>query len=125
MMYSNIGLSYHETVPLMIDLQALEHQGLGSSDGSVLVTGATGGVGSVAILLLAHLGYHVSHLHTHSENLVLWIRLYYRWIRIHHLNRIQNFSSSSFLKTKKNSFNFLCLFFFFPFLVRLRRFKFK
>lgn len=33
--------------------------GLQTSDGDVLVTGATGGVGSVAVKLLSQLGYHV------------------------------------------------------------------
>lgn len=38
---------------------ALEHGGLTPERGDVLVTGANGGVGSVAILLLAKLGYRV------------------------------------------------------------------
>jgi len=43
----------------MLCLQALERHGLKPSDGEVLVTGAAGGVGSVAIALLADLGYTV------------------------------------------------------------------
>ncbi|MFT0211025.1 YhdH/YhfP family quinone oxidoreductase [Pseudomonas sp. F1_0610] len=37
----------------------LEHAGLNPEDGAVLVTGATGGVGSIAVALLAKLGYQV------------------------------------------------------------------
>lgn len=39
-------------------VEALEHQGVG--DGSVLVTGASGGVGSLAVALLAKAGYVVT-----------------------------------------------------------------
>ena len=39
---------------------ALEEQGLKPEQGEVLVTGAAGGVGSIAILLLAKLGYKVA-----------------------------------------------------------------
>jgi putative YhdH/YhfP family quinone oxidoreductase len=38
---------------------ALEKHGVGPDDGPVLVTGATGGVGSTAVNLLAQLGYEV------------------------------------------------------------------
>jgi acrylyl-CoA reductase (NADPH) len=38
----------------------LEHAGMTPASGPVLVTGATGGVGSVAIMLLARLGYEVA-----------------------------------------------------------------
>jgi acrylyl-CoA reductase (NADPH) len=41
----------------MLCVLALERQGLQPGDGEVLVTGATGGVGSVAIALLSRLGY--------------------------------------------------------------------
>jgi acrylyl-CoA reductase (NADPH) len=41
-------------------LLALERGGLLSSSGEVLVTGATGGVGSIALLLLAARGYRVT-----------------------------------------------------------------
>ncbi|MCP5270261.1 MAG: oxidoreductase [Burkholderiaceae bacterium] len=43
----------------MLCVMALERHGLQPGDGEVLVTGATGGVGSVAIALLAKLGYTV------------------------------------------------------------------
>jgi acrylyl-CoA reductase (NADPH) len=43
----------------MLCLQALERHGLEPGDGEVLVTGASGGVGSVAVALLARLGYRV------------------------------------------------------------------
>jgi putative YhdH/YhfP family quinone oxidoreductase len=44
----------------MLALLALEQNGLRPGTGEVLVTGATGGVGSVAILLLAAGGYQVA-----------------------------------------------------------------
>ena len=43
----------------MLCVLALEKQGVQPGDGEVLVTGATGGVGSVAIALLSKLGYTV------------------------------------------------------------------
>lgn len=43
----------------MLSVLALEQQGVQPEDGDVLVTGATGGVGSVAVAILAHLGYRV------------------------------------------------------------------
>ena len=43
----------------MLCVMALEERGVRPTDGEVLVTGATGGVGSVAIALLAKLGYTV------------------------------------------------------------------
>lgn len=43
----------------MLCVLALERHGLRPGDGEVLVTGATGGVGSVAIALLAKLGHKV------------------------------------------------------------------
>ncbi|MFN9279592.1 MAG: MDR family oxidoreductase [Betaproteobacteria bacterium] len=43
----------------MLCVMALERHGLKPGDGEVLVTGATGGVGSVAVLLLSRLGYRV------------------------------------------------------------------
>ena len=60
------GLSLHESMVLgtagftaALALHKLEHAGLTPAAGPVLVTGATGGVGSVAVRLLAHLGYEV------------------------------------------------------------------
>lgn len=43
----------------MLSVLALEKHGLQPSDGPVIVTGAAGGVGSVAIALLAKAGWHV------------------------------------------------------------------
>ena len=43
----------------MLCVMALEERGVKPADGEVLVTGATGGVGSVAIALLGKLGYTV------------------------------------------------------------------
>ena len=44
----------------MLCLQVMEQLGLQPSKGPVLVTGATGGVGSTAVLLLSQLGYQVT-----------------------------------------------------------------
>ncbi|UCJ15363.1 YhdH/YhfP family quinone oxidoreductase [Pseudomonas sp. MM211] len=46
------------TAALCVD--KLERAGLSPDDGSVLVTGATGGVGSIAVMLLSKLGYQVT-----------------------------------------------------------------
>lgn len=43
----------------MLSVLALEKYGLAPKDGAMIVTGAAGGVGSVAISLLSKLGYHV------------------------------------------------------------------
>lgn len=43
----------------MLSVMALERQGITPDQGEVLVTGASGGVGSYAITLLARLGYRV------------------------------------------------------------------
>jgi acrylyl-CoA reductase (NADPH) len=43
----------------MLAVLALERAGLNPASGPILVTGAAGGVGSVAIAVLAKLGYHV------------------------------------------------------------------
>src|SRR5690606_29255537 len=43
----------------MLCVMMLERQGVAPADGEVLVTGAAGGVGSVAIALLARLGFRV------------------------------------------------------------------
>ena len=42
-----------------LSVLALERHGLAPKDGPVVVTGAAGGVGSIAIALLSHLGWHV------------------------------------------------------------------
>lgn len=44
----------------MLAVMALEDHGLAPGAGEVLVTGAAGGVGSVAVAVLAHLGYPVA-----------------------------------------------------------------
>lgn len=44
----------------MLAVMALEDHGLSPDKGPVLVTGASGGVGSVATAILAHLGYEVA-----------------------------------------------------------------
>lgn len=46
----------------MLCVQALEDNGVTPESGEILVTGATGGVGSVAVMLLSKLGYTVSAL---------------------------------------------------------------
>ncbi|QTR45566.1 oxidoreductase [Thiothrix litoralis] len=43
----------------MLCVMALEESGVKPDSGKVLVTGAAGGVGSVSVLLLSQLGYHV------------------------------------------------------------------
>lgn len=43
----------------MLCVRALENNGVGPDAGEVLVTGASGGVGSIAVAVLARLGYHV------------------------------------------------------------------
>ena len=43
----------------MLCIMALAERGVGAKSGDILVTGATGGVGSVAIAILAHRGYRV------------------------------------------------------------------
>jgi acrylyl-CoA reductase (NADPH) len=43
----------------MLAVLALEKRGLSPSDGPIIVTGAAGGVGSVASAVLSKLGYHV------------------------------------------------------------------
>ncbi len=43
----------------MLCVMALEHEGIGKDRGEILVTGATGGVGSIAVAILAGRGYRV------------------------------------------------------------------
>jgi acrylyl-CoA reductase (NADPH) len=43
----------------MLSVLALEHNGVKPGDGEILVTGANGGVGSVAVAVLGKLGYRV------------------------------------------------------------------
>lgn len=44
----------------MLSVMALEKHGLTAQDGTILVTGAAGGVGSIAVLLLSRLGFKVA-----------------------------------------------------------------
>lgn len=60
------GLSLEETMILGTagftaaqGVHALIHNGITAEDGEIVVTGASGGVGSVAVMLLAKLGYKV------------------------------------------------------------------
>jgi acrylyl-CoA reductase (NADPH) len=60
------GMSLQQTMALgtagytsMLCVQGLQDQGVKPEDGPILVTGAAGGVGSVAVSLLATLGYEV------------------------------------------------------------------
>ncbi|NKB97774.1 MAG: acryloyl-CoA reductase [Pseudomonadales bacterium] len=61
------GLTLHESMILGTAgftaaecIDKLETQGMTTASGPVLVTGATGGVGSVAVKVLSHLGYEVA-----------------------------------------------------------------
>ncbi|MFZ1246026.1 MAG: acryloyl-CoA reductase, partial [Azonexus sp.] len=51
----------------MLCVMALERQGVKPADGEIVVTGAAGGVGSVAIAVLAKLGYTVVAVSGRSE----------------------------------------------------------
>ncbi|HEX3868814.1 MAG TPA: YhdH/YhfP family quinone oxidoreductase [Pirellulales bacterium] len=53
MIYGTAGL----TAALCV--AAIERQGISPASGDVLVTGASGGVGSIAVAILAHIGYKV------------------------------------------------------------------
>jgi acrylyl-CoA reductase (NADPH) len=60
------GLTGHDAMAIgtagytaMLCIMALERQGVTPASGPVLVTGAAGGVGTVAIAILAKLGFHV------------------------------------------------------------------
>jgi acrylyl-CoA reductase (NADPH) len=61
------GLSLRQSMAIgtagftaMLALMALQERGLRPDDGPVLVTGAAGGVGSIATVLLARAGFHVT-----------------------------------------------------------------
>jgi acrylyl-CoA reductase (NADPH) len=56
-----------------IAIVRMEHEGLKPSSGPVLVNGATGGVGSIALSALSRLGYHVVAL-TGKESEAEWLR---------------------------------------------------
>ncbi len=51
----------------MLCIQALEERGVKADDGEILVTGATGGVGSFAVYLLAKAGYKVAAMSGKSD----------------------------------------------------------
>lgn len=60
------GLSPHDAMALgtagftaALAVLRMEHDGLAPNKGPVIVSGATGGVGSIAVEILAKLGYHV------------------------------------------------------------------
>ncbi|WP_039912849.1 acrylyl-CoA reductase (NADPH) [Cellvibrio mixtus] len=44
----------------MLCVMALQQHGVKPNDGKILVTGANGGVGNIAIIILSHLGYQVT-----------------------------------------------------------------
>ncbi|AHE97445.1 MDR family oxidoreductase [Thioalkalivibrio paradoxus] len=52
----------------MLAVQALEEHGLEPGDGEVLVTGASGGLGGIAVALLARLGHTVAAVTGRPEN---------------------------------------------------------
>lgn len=56
-----------------IAVHRMEHNGLRPNKGPVIVNGATGGVGSIAIAMLAKLGYHVVAL-TGKESESDWLK---------------------------------------------------
>src|SRR3954465_10391295 len=56
-----------------IAVHRMEHNGLKPAKGPVVVNGATGGVGSVAVAMLAKLGYHVVAL-TGKESEADWLK---------------------------------------------------
>jgi acrylyl-CoA reductase (NADPH) len=56
-----------------IAVTRMEHNGLAPAKGPVIVNGATGGVGSIAIAMFAKLGYHVVAL-TGKESEAAWLK---------------------------------------------------
>lgn len=56
----------------MLCVDALLSHGVKPEDGSILVTGASGGVGSIAAMILASLGYHVT-ASTGREEASAWL----------------------------------------------------
>lgn len=69
------GLSLRQTMEIgtggftaMLCVMALQDQGLEPDDAEVLVTGASGGVGSFAVAILSSLGYKVAAVTGRSEN---------------------------------------------------------
>ena len=69
------GLTTHDAMAIgtagltaMLAIMALEGHGLRPDQGEVLVTGASGGVGSMAVALLANMGYRVAAVTGRPEN---------------------------------------------------------
>lgn len=58
----------------MLCVQALQQAGIKPEDGEVLVTGASGGVGSVAVTLLAKLGFKVVASTGRLEQNAAWLK---------------------------------------------------
>ena len=56
-------------ITAMFALMALEGRELTPSQGEILITGASGGVGSIAVNLLSNLGYEVAAVTGRSENI--------------------------------------------------------
>ena len=54
-------------------VQSLKHHGVMPDEGPVVVTGATGGVGSIAVTLLGHLGYQVTAI-SGKQDRIEWLR---------------------------------------------------
>jgi acrylyl-CoA reductase (NADPH) len=52
----------------MLSVTALENEGITNSQGNILVTGASGGVGSISIILLSKLGYSVTAVTGRTES---------------------------------------------------------
>ncbi len=75
------GLSLKEAMMLgtagftvALSLHRLEHHGLTPDRGPVVVTGATGGVGSIAVALLSQLGYRLTAV-TGKSDAVDWLKM--------------------------------------------------
>lgn len=62
MIYGTAGFTAAQSVA------ALQHHGVTPEAGEIVVTGATGGVGSVAVSLLSHLGYRVAAVSGKSQS---------------------------------------------------------
>ena len=54
-------------------VQSLQHHGVTPDGGPVVVTGATGGVGSIAVMLLGQLGYQVTAI-SGKQDRIEWLR---------------------------------------------------
>lgn len=67
MTYGTAGFTAAQCVMAIVD------RGIGEEQGPIVVTGATGGVGSIAVAILAKLGFHVTAV-TGKENRHDWLR---------------------------------------------------